>query len=164
MFLLAIGFFIGIIYENMIASMQIFETEKLHVFQTMSFEWKEYLPYILKIRMIPLICVVFLWNFKWRKVVVAALSVWFGFFLGRFLVSAILLEGLKGIGLCVAVLFPHTLFYGLSYLILLMHLYNDRRRTWNKMKTSVFAICFLLGVWSEVYINPKILKIIAGWI
>ncbi len=155
---LVVGFFVGIIYENMVGSISIFQTETLQLFQEMKIDRIDYLFYVLKMRLYPVLCMVLLWNLKWRKVVINFLVIWCGFFAGRLLVSAILLQGVQGIGLCIAVLFPHMLFYALAYLILLVHLYNDRRRQWNKVKTMVLLLFFGLGVACEVYVNPYIVK------
>lgn len=162
-FLLALGFFIGIIFENIVCSIQIFQIERLRMFSTMHISTREYLFHISLIRAIPLVILVILWNFRWRKVIIALATVFLGFMFGRFLVSAILLHGIKGIVLCMAVLFPHMFFYAFVYLIFALHLFQNRRR-WNKVKTAVLVVCCLLGICSEVYINPQILKIVIGWL
>ena len=160
MIVLAVGFFIGIIYENMNGTMQLFRTENLRKFQETCLDEKEYFFYLLKMRMLPAVGLVFLWNFKWRKTMIAIAVGWLGYFWGKVLVSAIVSQGIKGIAVCVAVLFPHVLFYLLAYLMVLLHLLYDRKRQWNRIKTFVFVLFYLLGIWSEMYINPIILKII----
>ena len=162
--LLAVGFFIGILYENMFAPLQLFHTEYLERFRTSSFESRIYLFYILKIRLLSLVCILFLWNFKWRRIVICIFCVCVGFFLGRILVSLILFQGIKGIVLCIGMFFPHMLFYIFAYLMLIMHLFNNRRRQWNRGKTMVFLVVFVLGICCEVYCNPKIVKFIIEWL
>lgn len=162
--LLAVGFFIGILYENVVCNIQIFQTERLQSLGMIAFEEKEYWFYILRIRIVPLIMAILLWNFRWRRATVAVAVTGAGISVGRLLVSAILMQGAKGVVLCTAMMFPHMIFYGFTYLILLMHLYNDRRRQWNKAKTIVVFVCWFIGVWSEVCINPQVLKWIIGWI
>lgn len=161
---LVVGFLIGIVYENVAGTIFIFQTEYLKLFQEMSLDRKEYLFYILKVRVYPLIGIPFLWNFKWRKIITIFLVGWFGFFSGRLLVSAILLQGIKGICLYIAVAFPHMVFYLFAYLILVFHLFSDRKQRWNKLKTIVLVLLFSLGIGCEVYINPQIVKRIIGWI
>lgn len=162
--ILAVGFFIGIVYENVAGSIFIFQTEHLKLFQEMNLDRKEFLFYILKVRVYPLIGIAFLWNFKWRKIITIFLVGWFGFFEGRLLVSAILLQGIKGIFIYIAVAFPHMIFYMFAYLVLVFHLCSDRKQQWNKLKTVVLILAFLLGIGSEVYINPQIVKRIIEWI
>ena len=164
MILLVVGFFVGILYENIIGSMTLFQTESLKLFVQEYGEKKEYLFYIVKIRTLFLVLILFLWNFKWRKSVILFLSLCYGFFLGRMIVSAILFQGIKGIGICIGILFPQMLFYLFAYLMVILHLYNNRKKQWNRLKTIVFIFIWILGIWCEAYINPQILKIFIRWI
>lgn len=163
MILLVVGFFIGIIYENIGGSIQLFQTESLEKYINSPLNRSEYLFYILKTRLLFLLALFFLWNFKWRRIVILFFSTCCGFFLGRILVSAILLQGIKGLVLCVGMLFPHMLFYLFAYLMLILHLYHNRRRQWNRLKTMVFLLVFVLGIYCEVYINPYIVKFLIKW-
>ena len=163
MMILVVGFFVGILYENFSETIHFFKTEQLLRLREMNFQSKEYLLYIMKMRMLPLIGALFLWNFRWRKIVVLMVSGWCSFFLGRILVAAILAHGVKGILLSMGALLPHTIFYVLLYFIIILQVYDERRRKWKQIQIAAIIILLVLGIGSEVYINPNVLKRIIDW-
>lgn len=166
--LLVVGFFVGVIWENTAAgrndtSVEIFCAEQLTMFQELEIEERAYLIYIIKKRMGPLFFLFLLWNYKWRKPVLAVGIFWCGIWFGRIIVSSVISHGLKGIIVCLAAQLPQTVFYALAYIILVNYLYSDKTRWWNKGKTSAVIVLFLLGILMEVYINPSLFKRVIGW-
>ena len=161
---LAVGFFIGIIYENLTRTIQLFGIEQLEALGKIDFETREYLVYVIKIRSVQIIGVLLLYNYRWRKIILFAVSGYSGFFLARLFVSAILLHGMFGIVLGGAILFPQTLFYMLMYWIVVRKMCDERRVRWRGKQIAAVAILLTIGIWCEVYINPRIIKMIIEWI
>lgn len=167
--MLAVGFLVGIIYENIVSGkdetlIRMFQSEQLQLFGELQIDSYTYLLYILKKRIVPLLVIVLLWSFKWRKPFVLIAVSWCGLLFGRMIVAAMISQGIRGVLICLAILFPQTIFYALVYIILVVHLYSDKRRWWNKGKTAAVAAFFLLGVLTEVYINPMILEMIINFV
>lgn len=150
---LVVGFFVGILYENWVKSIILFDREYVEMFQEM-----EYMIYIVKMRVLPLISIVFLQNFRWRKICILLINGGCGFLFGRILVASIIEQGIKGIGLCILLFFPHMLFYIITYIIVMLQLYSERKRKWKKIQVVVIVLLLALGIFSEVYVNPRILK------
>ena len=129
---LAVGFLAGILYENVISRSR-----------GMSIElWG--------------LCI--LGTFRWRKIVVATGLLWTGFLTGILTVSAVMQLGIKGILFCIVALFPHMVFYGLAYGIVLLYLYHYPRKQWNVSKTVFVILMLFLGVVLETYVNPFLMK------
>ena len=160
MIVLAVGFFVGIIYENYVQSIHFFEKEQLCLLYDLNVETKEYFLYIFKIRFLTMIGLWWIGSFRWRKILILLIFGWSGFFFGRILVSAILANGVRGIFIGIAAFFPHMLFYLCAFLIVLLHAYEERKRNWKKKQIAVIILIFVLGICSEVYVNPIILKLV----
>ena len=150
---LVVGFFVGILYENWVKSIILFDREYVEMFQEM-----EYMIYIVKMRVLPLISIVFLQNFRWRKICILLINGGCGFLFGRILAASIIEQGIKGIGLCVLLFFPHMLFYAFTYMIVMLQLYSERKRKWKKIQVAAITLLLALGIFCEVYVNPRILK------
>ena len=157
---LVVGFFVGILYENFDKTIHFFEEEQLKIVREMNYKIQEYALYIIKIRLIPLSGIIFLKNLRWRRSVILFINGFCGFLIGRIMVAAIIVQGIKGIVIAAMVLFPHILFYAIAYMIVVLHLYNEKKRKWSKSQIVAIIIFFILGILSEIYINPRILKIV----
>ncbi|MDE7062259.1 MAG: stage II sporulation protein M, partial [Lachnospiraceae bacterium] len=87
---------------------------------------------------------------------------WAGFSLGFLCVAAIRNMGAGAVGLIMLSLFPHYLFYGAGYGILLhmQRQYQEDLRKRPRLEWcavwGVVAMLFLLGMLSEAYINPPL--------
>lgn len=155
---LVVGFFVGILYENWMKSIILFDREYLEMFQVMEYKLQEYVIYIVKMRVLPLGAIVFLQNFRWRKICILLINGGCGFLFGRILAASIIEQGIKGIGLCVLLFFPHMLFYAFTYMIVMLQLYSERKRKWKKIQVAAITLLLALGIFCEVYVNPRILK------
>ena len=169
MMILVVGFFIGILYENValtksLDTLQIFEEEQLEMLRYANIKQPEYIFYIIKMRSVPILAALFLWNFRWRKPVLLTGVGWAGFICGRMLVAGVIGRGARGILLCLAVLFPHFVFYVCAYLILILYLWSETKRRWKKAKTAGVLGMFLTGLLLEIYINPIVLNFILKWV
>ena len=167
--ILVVGFFVGIIFENWWAnrygvSIRVFRREQIELLKEAFINRKIYFLYILKLRIIPFILMFLLWNFRWRKNLILSAIVWIGFLFGRTVVAALLTLGGMGILISLFVLLPHMFFYVFSYAIILSHLMAERKSYWNKSKTVMVLVTFLLGLILEVYVNPGLMKLVFKWI
>lgn len=164
---LVVGFFIGVICENVITKKQVVTTEiflksNLQRYLQTDVIAEKFFWYVLKERVIFLLIVCILSCVKWKKIFVTMCLVLIGFFAGTFCVSAVLQLGMKGILLCVAGMFPQMLFYGFMYGMLFVHWFRFPERQWNRTKMLFVIILFVIGIFLEVYVNPIIVKFIIG--
>lgn len=160
---LGVGFFIGIIYENVKVKHQgitirIFQPFFLQKYLKTKVIEKEYFWYVVRTRIFSFAVCVFLRWVKWKKIFVALVIGWTGFLCGILTVSSILQFGAKGIFLCMMLCFPHFILYALAYEMLLIYLYQYPESTWNSAKTVFVLAMMLLGIILETYINPVLLK------
>ena len=160
---LAVGFFIGILYENMVSktgvdSMDLFRKSYLDEYLQMKVIAKEYLWYVVKARLIILAFFCILGCVKWKKVFAIFSVGIIGICFGMLASSAVLQIGVKGIFLCFAGLFPQGIFYGLVYGMLFAYWYGYPQRSWNHTKTVFVVFMFLVGILMETYVNPIIVK------
>ena len=168
MMILVVGFFIGISYENIaiakgLETMNLFQGDQLLLLQQMNVKTSKYMLHILKLRLYPLLGMLCLWNFRWKKVVVITGMAWIALVLGRIITGCIAIYGMKGLILCVAGLLPHFVFYVLAYRILIMYLISEIKRKWKKSNTAGFLAIFLIGLLLEVYVNPALVKYVLKW-
>jgi len=159
-----LGFFTGIIYVNVIAktyvaSMGIFSDYFLEQYSVNHLDTKEYLFYILQIRIIPLLILSIAGCTKYKKTASSIFLLWTGFSGGIIFTAATFKLGIKGIGLCIVSILPHFILYIAAYVILILYLYSYPNIKWNSTKTMSVIIFIMTGIVSECYINPVILEI-----
>lgn len=160
--ILAVGFFIGIIYENMAVNRGM-EMVNIAVREIQG-EKTDYLFYILKNRLIPFGVLGLLWNFRWRKAILLVVIAWSGMIFGRTVVSTVITYGGKGVLLCAALVIPHYVFYILSYGVVIVYLCGNKRVQWNRVKTIAMLTMFFTGIILEVYVNPIVLNFILKYL
>ena len=144
MLCLVFGFFVGIIYENVIATKEVVMSElfmksNMQLFLKNHVTTKKYALYVLKERTI---LVMWLWIFsclKWRKTFAVILVGISGFLSGQVIVLSVLQLGMGGILLCIMGVLPQLFFYGVAGYILISYLYSHPQQQWNHTK-SVFAV------------------------
>lgn len=159
------GFIAGILYRNLTYkdysdSGTIFNEYFMQQFAGIEIVAKEYMKYIIGERLTPLICICILGCLKWKKVLTSLFVSWTGFLLGVLVVSAIIWQGAKGVLLCMAILFPHMLFYVLAYCIVLSYFYSYPESSWNLKKTMVVVLSLAVGIVLESYVTPWLLRLI----
>lgn len=158
-----LGFFIGILYANivskqLITSTGIFSEYFLSQYVETEIIMEDYLPYILKIRVFPLLLLLLLGTTKARKPAVAGFIGWTGFSSGMLMVAAIMQMGMRGIALCAIGIAPQFFFYVFAYVIALWYLYMYPVSRWNVGKTVFVLMGLSMGVLLEVYVNPILMK------
>ena len=161
--LLAVGFFIGIIYENMISksqgiSVELFQSYFLNQIGQMDIVAEEYLWYVIRARVVPFLALLLLGTLRWKKTVVGVWVSCAGFLFGMLIVSAVIQLGIKGILFCLAICLPHMIFYVMAYGMYLMRLYRYPGNQWNGTKTIFVVLMMILGIVLEAYLGPIILK------
>lgn len=162
---LVVGFFLGILYENIIArsqgvSVNLFQSYFLEQYAQTEIIAEDYLWYVAQLRLVPFLGICILGCLKWKKVLVGTILVWTGFLTGVFTVSAVMQLGIKGILVCLAGLLPHMIFYGVAYSVLLIFLYRYPQRQWNTQKTIFIIILVFLGIMTETYLNPFLMRLV----
>ena len=91
---LAVGFLIGILYENLFS---IDDTILENITQNLQTEIvaEEYIWYILKLRIIPLAVILLFGTLQAKKVLSVMVTTWTGFLAGVFMVGAVVEMGAK---------------------------------------------------------------------
>lgn len=167
MILLVVGFFIGVIYENIIfkknfVTTEIFSKSNLQRFLQTDVIAEKYFWYVIKDRLFFLLLICVLGCTKWKKTIVTICLLLIGFFSGTLCVASALALGMKGIILCIAGLFPHMLFYGFLYGMLFIYWFHYPEKQWNRAKLFFVLLMFIVGLILEIYVNPIIVKFMIG--
>ena len=154
-----LGFLAGILYTNLlsrdyIASMGSFSDYFLEQYGQTSIDGEEFLWFVLQKRSLPLILVCALGCTRLRRAVAVGFLAWTGFSGGILMTSAVLQTGIRGIFLCLAALFPHFLFYGAAWVILLWYFFQYPKVEWNRMKTLGFFSSYGGGGIAGVLCEP----------
>lgn len=162
-----LGFLAGIFYANLLSKAYltesgIFNEYFLSQYAQTEINVREYLFYLLQVRLLPLSVLCILGYTRFRKVASAGWLAWTGFSCGILAVSSVLKMGIRGIGLCLTGMFPHMIFYSIAYMVVIWCLYRHPEVRWNLTKTAVVAVMMGCGILLEAYINPQIVRWFAG--
>lgn len=157
------GFLLGIIYVNFIADRYvaapgIFSDYFLTQFLDVRIDVQEYLWYLLRIRAVPFFALAALSFTKARRISAVLFLVWAGTSGGILISSAAADLGMKGCLLCVTALFPQFLFYIPAFIVLLWYCYTAPQSHWNRQKTVFVTLTMALGIITELYVNPMLVK------
>lgn len=161
--ILASCFFLGILYQNLIAKPQILPAELLsqsniqHFIKT-DIITEKFMWYVAKERLMLLAIICILSYMKWKKTLVGTCLGITGFLGGIFTVSSILQFGAKGILFAIASIMPHWIFYGMSYAMLFTYWFAYPTGNWNRTKLIFVITMFLVGMILEIYVNPPLLQ------
>ncbi len=158
------GFLIGIFYANLVerkymTANGIFSEYFLSQYIAIDVEAEEYMLYVMKTRLLPLVCLFIAAQTKFKKVAVMCCILWTGFSSGMLIVASVLQLGAKGILLCLIGITPHFVFYIMAYLVILWYLGNSPVSTWNRGKSVFVVLTMALGILTEVYVNPILMKL-----
>ena len=164
-FYLAVGFFVGILYENIVSrryglSIDIFQTYFLQQYKQTEIVAEKYLGYVLKARVVPLMGLCVLACVRWKKILAGVSVCWTGFLAGVMMVSALMQLGAKGVLFCMVAMFPHIICYGLAYGILLSYFDRYPKARWNYAKTVFVILVMFIGILLETYLNPLLMKLV----
>ncbi len=162
---LAVGFFVGIIYENIISRgnvlfSELFLRSNLERYLQTNVISEKYLWYVVKARIIVLAIVCIFGCFRWKKLFVILCLAVCGLFAGIISVAAVMQLGIKGILLCLAGILPQGIFYLMAYSMLFLHWFRYPESRWNRIKLLFVVIMFLAGIVLEAYVNPAIVKLV----
>ena len=161
--LFMVGFLAGIIYVNLMADQysggaDLFSSYFLNQLQAMEVKTGEYLWYLLKARGIPLAIVILISRTRAKKTGAGIFLLWTGISAGVLISTAILELGIRGSLLCVIGVFPQFLFYIPAILLILLYCWKWPQCHWERQKTVFVAWMMLTGIFSELYINPVLLR------
>lgn len=159
-----LGFLIGILYANIvskdyIASMGIFNEFFLDQYAQTDVVMGEYVWYVMRIRILPIILLCAISCTRLRKSAVIVFLAWTGFSSGMILTSAVMKMGIKGVVLCLLALTPQFLFYVAGYVVLLWYLFYYPKSRWSLTKTVFFLTLMGTGMILECYVNPVLMKL-----
>lgn len=157
------GFVIGIFYANFVVknyliSSGVFSEYYLDQYANMEIVLEDYLVYILRIRLLPLVVFGALAYTKFRKAAAIGGVAWTGFCSGLVLVEAIMKLGIKGIVLCLLGIMPQFIFYAFAYIMVWWNLYTYPTTRWNAKKTVFVLFMVGIGIIMEGYVNPVLMK------
>lgn len=162
LFIFMLGFFGGILYTNIISekivtATNVFHESFLKEYANLEFVGWDYMLYLLRGRLLPLGLLAVTAMTKVRKPMAVLFLIWTGFSEGVLAVTAVLRMGSVGMLFGIAALFPHFLFYIISYCMLLWYSFGYPTISWNKSKTIFLAFMYFTGIVSEAYLNPRII-------
>ncbi len=158
-----LGFFAGILYANFLSgdyidSMGILNEYFLDQYRAENIHITEYLWYVARLRLIPILALGILSRARIRKEIAALFLMWTGFCAGLLFTSAVMKMGVKGIILCLIAFVPQFGFYIAAYFALLWYLYTYPEVRWNLSKTVVCLLLVTVGILLECYVNPVLMQ------
>ena len=159
------GFLIGIIYVNFlakkyVAAPDLFSEYFLDQFRGVQIDEKEYLWYLLRIRCVPFFMLSGLALTKLKKVSAGLFLGWTGISVGVLVSLAASNLGMKGCLLCLIGVSPQFLFYIPAYFMILKYCYESEDGRWNRQKTIFVS----LGIITELYVNPVLVKLFLNYV
>ncbi len=162
---LAVGFFVGIIYENLVAResallSEVFLRSNLERYLQTNIISEKYLWYVAKARLVLLATICIFSCSRWKKLFVILCLTICGFFAGMMSVTAVMQLGIKGILFCVVGILPQGIFYVMAYSIIFAYWFRYPESRWNRAKLLFVIIMFLAGIVLETYVNPALVKLI----
>lgn len=162
---LAVGFLVGIIYENIVAResvvlSKLFLRSNLERYLQTNIVSEKYLWYVAKARLIILATICTFSCFRWKKLLVIFCLTICGFFVGVMSVAAVMQLGIKGVLICMAGILPQGIFYAMAYSMLFVYWFRYPEGLWNRTKLLFVIIMFLAGIVLESYVNPMLIKLI----
>lgn len=157
------GFILGIAYINFfarryVAGEGIFERQILEQYVKASFDVREYLFYVLRMRLIPFLLLALTIFMSIRKIVAYAFLLWTGFTSGMILSTAALELGAQGCLFCIVGVFPQMFFYVSAYIVILWYSMMYPHNRWNRQKTGFVIAMMAAGILSEALLNPILVK------
>lgn len=157
------GFFIGNMYANLfvkeyIASIGIFSEYFLDHYVLTEINEKRYLLYLFRLRMFPAIVLCGLGITRFRKIIIFAFLIWTGFLCGIIVVAAIIKMGIIGTVFVLLIALPHMIFYFGAYMILLWNICRYPKVKWNYLQIMMAILFLCIGIATECYVNPLLIK------
>lgn len=157
------GFIIGIVYVNFfavkyMADPVLFSTYFLEEYQSVDIVAGEYMWYLIRVRVFPLLVLAGFSLTKAKKAAAVLFLVWAGISAGILISLAAVEMGIKGCLLCVTGLFPQFLFYVPAYLVLLWYACSGPAGRWNRHKTVFVSLMTAIGMILEIYVNPILIR------
>ena len=150
------GFFVGFYYAWEI-KLKVFDEITIKYWETYNLVYKDYFLYLARERMTWLLLIVFLGNVKYTHIYGGVVTFCIGICGGSLFMAAGMQLGIKGYLMCLIILFPHIVFYGMVYVILIKYWVWKTR--WTKTKTLGTILLMGMGILCETYISPFLIKL-----
>lgn len=151
-------FFVNFIAKKYIAEPGIFSEYFLTRYETTVIIPEEYLIYLLRLRIAPMLMLAGLSLTKMRKAAAVLFLFWTGISGGILISTAVLNMGIQGSIFCLIALFPQFLAYIPAYLVLIWYCYSYPQNRWNRQKTVFIILMLSMGIALEIYVNPLLMK------
>ena len=148
------GCLIGIIYVTFLAKKSVAAPDL----------FREYLWYLLRIRCVPFFMLSGLALTKLKKVSAGLFLGWTGISVGVLVSLAASNLGMKGCLLCLIGVSPQFLFYIPAYFMILKYCYESEDGRWNRQKTIFVGLMMSLGIITELYVNPVLVKLFLNYV
>ena len=157
------GFLIGNIYANLFAkdyiiSIGIFSEQFFEKYLTTKINESRYMLYLFRIRVVPAIILYMTKFTKAKKITVCLFLIWTGFLCGIVVAASIIQMGFLGSVFALLTTFPHMIFYFATYILLLQNISSKPRKKQNIWQIVVIFLVLCIGIVTECYINPLIIK------
>ena len=134
------------------------------IFRGVQIDEKEYLWYLLRIRCVPFFMLSGLALTKLKKVSAGLFLGWTGISVGVLVSLAASNLGMKGCLLCLIGVSPQFLFYIPAYFMILKYCYESEDGRWNRQKTIFVGLMMSLGIITELYVNPVLVKLFLNYV
>ena len=154
-------FFINYGWRNYSSLTTVFSEEFLAELGTVKISFQKYIWYLLQTRLILCGVLILMMFLRIRKITATVFIYWTGLSVGILFSEAVTQLGMKGSLLCVAGLLPQSLFYIPAVLVFLRYCWNYPQNQWNRQKTVFVSGLFALGILSETYLNPWVIRWVA---
>lgn len=101
---------------------------------------------------------------KLKKVSAGLFLGWTGISVGVLVSLAASNLGMKGCLLCLIGVSPQFLFYIPAYFMILKYCYESEDGRWNRQKTIFVGLMMSLGIITELYVNPVLVKLFLNYV
>ena len=158
------GFITGICSGNLwmkdyILNIGIFNQYFLEQYSRIEVVYKDYLWYLVKSRTVPVVIFSAAAGTRYRSVTAIVTSTWLGFCFGMVMCAAIVKMGIRGVMLVLFSLIPQGIFYIMAGILLCQYMVGYPLVRWNSGKGIKVAAFVILGIATECYVNPIIMKL-----
>ncbi len=173
------GFLLGLVFfyfagKEVLRDSALLSQESIEPLKSFVLEHEGYLLYITGLRVKQFLFILFCTLCIWAGGILYGILGWGGFQLGILLYAAMYQYGIRGIFYCIFMVLPHGIFYFLAFVRLMNRkLESDKKYYhknidinsskaipgWENVKTFMIILLLLcLGILSESYINPWLMK------
>ena len=162
------GFLIGIIYVNFLAKKYVAAPDLFSEYFLDQFRGADRRKRIFMVSASHSLRSVFyafrVGSYEVEKVSAGLFLGWTGISVGVLVSLAASNLGMKGCLLCLIGVSPQFLFYIPAYFMILKYCYESEDGRWNRQKTIFVGLMMSLGIITELYVNPVLVKLFLNYV